>query len=184
MLMGRLEREIRHFGELGEANYDQSLSDELIKNLLYYVGLAESGAPITDKVKAAYHLDLYLPQGETLDELRHYYTTPGRDMWRAVATSVTEELRSLQGILDAMQDKERQPELLGKLIDTTDSLASTLAMLGLGRAAGLTTDLVTDLKTSWQPVGKCRIWRRCCTSAPTMPVWKKCWLSMRKPVMT
>ncbi|WGZ94707.1 MAG: hypothetical protein QJT81_01570 [Candidatus Thiothrix putei] len=146
MLMGRLEREIRHFAEQGEARYEQSLSDELIKNLLYYIGLAENGAVITDKVKAAYHLDLYLPQGETLDELRHYYTTPGRDMWRAVASSVTEELRSLQGVLDAMQDQERQPELLAKLIDRTESLASTLTMLGLSRAAGFTSEWVTELK--------------------------------------
>ena len=147
MLMGRLEREIRRFGELGETAYGKGLADELIKNLLYYVGLAENGAPITNKVKAAYHLDLYLPQGETLDELRHYYTSPGREMWRAVANSVTEELRSLQGVLDAMQDKERQPELLSKLVDRTDNLASTLAMLGLGRAADLTTELVTDLRS-------------------------------------
>ena len=146
MLMGRLEREIRQFGEVGETAYDHILSDELIKNLLYYVGLAENGAPITDRVKEAYHLDMYLPQGETLDELRHYYTTPGREMWRAVANSVTEELRNLQGILDAMQDKERQPELLSKLADRTDSLSNTLAMLGLGCAAQLTTDLATELK--------------------------------------
>jgi hypothetical protein len=146
MLMGRLEREIRHFSEQGEARYEQSLSDELIKNLLYYIGLAENGAVITDKVKAAYHLDLYLPQGETLDELRHYYTTPGRDMWRAVASSVTEELRSLQGVLDAMQDQERQPELLAKLIDRTANLASTLTMLGLSRAAGFTSEWVMELK--------------------------------------
>jgi hypothetical protein len=146
MLLGRLEREIRLFSEVGEAGYDKSLADELLKNLLYYVGLAEYGAPTADKIKAAYHLDLYLPQGETLDELRHYYTTPGRDMWRAVSSSVTEELRSLQGVLDAMQDRERQPELLGKLADRTDSLASTLAMLGLGRASALTAELVTDLR--------------------------------------
>lgn len=146
MLVGRLEREIRRFAEMGEARYDRVLSDEFIKNLLYYIGLAEPGAAIADKVKAAYHLDLYLPQGETLDELRHYYTTPGRDMWRAVAASVTEELRNLQSILDAMQDQARQPELLGKLADKTDNLASTLAMLGLGQAGNLTAGLATALR--------------------------------------
>lgn len=146
MLMGRLEREVRRFGELGEARYDAGMSDELIKNLLYYIGLAEGGAATTDKVKAAYHLDLYLPKGETLAELRQYYTTPGRDLWRAVSTSVTDELRSLQGILDSMQDKERQPELLAKLANKTESLTSTLAMLGLGRAAELTAVLGADLK--------------------------------------
>ena len=71
-LMGRMEREIRHFSDLGEEAYEQALPDELIKNLLYYVGLAERGGDELNAVKDAYHLDLYLPQGETLEELRQY----------------------------------------------------------------------------------------------------------------
>jgi hypothetical protein len=147
MLMGRMEREIRRFGEMGEAAYEPTVPDGLIKNLLYYIGLAESGSVITDKVKAAYKLDLYLPQGETLAELRQHYTTPGRDLWRAVATSVVDELKGLQGMLEAMQqDKERQVDLLPKLIEKGNSLASTLAMLGLGQAANLTQELGENLK--------------------------------------
>lgn len=146
MLMGRLEREIRRFGEQGELRYERALSDELLKNLLYYIGIAESGTELTDKVRAAYHLDLYLPQGETLEELRNYYTTPGRDLWRAVAGSVTEELRSLQSLLEGMQQSERQSELLQQLVTKTASLSSTLAMLGLGRAAELTETLRADLQ--------------------------------------
>lgn len=146
MLMGRMEREIRHFGELGETAFNTSIPDELFKNLLYYIGLSESGSTITDRVKAAYKLDMYLPQGETLAELRQYYTTPGRDLWRAVSSSVIDELKTLQGILEAMQDEGRQQELLEKLADKTQSLSSTLAMLGLGQAAELTTELAENLK--------------------------------------
>jgi hypothetical protein len=146
MLMGRMEREIRRFGDLGETAFDSSVPDELFKNLLYYVGLAESGSVVTDRVKAAYKLDLYLPQGETLVELRQHYTTPGRDLWRAVAGSVIDELKALQGILEAMQDEGRQSELLEKLADKTQSLSSTLAMLGLGQASELTADLGENLK--------------------------------------
>ena len=131
MLMGRIEREIRRFGEVGEANFDRSLPDELLKNLLYYIGLAESGSEQTDKVKAAYHLDLYLPQGETLEQLRQHYATPGRDLWHAVAHSVIEELKGLQTTLEGMQDEARQPELLRKLADKTSHLAGTLGMIGL-----------------------------------------------------
>ena len=138
MLMGRIEREIRRFGEVGEANFDRSLPDELLKNLLYYIGLAESGSEQTDKVKAAYHLDLYLPQGETLEQLRQHYATPGRDLWHAVAHSVIEELKGLQTTLEGMQDEARQPELLRKLADKTSHLAGTLGMIGLGQAAELT----------------------------------------------
>ena len=138
MLMGRIEREIRRFGEVGESSFDRSLPDELLKNLLYYIGLAESGSEQTDKVKAAYHLDLYLPQGETLEQLRQHYATPGRDLWHAVAHSVIEELKGLQTTLEGMQDEARQPELLRKLADKTSHLAGTLGMIGLGQAAELT----------------------------------------------
>ena len=148
MLMGRMEREIRHFGEMGEETFNEHIPDELIKNLLYYIGLAESGSTITDQVKAAYKLDLYLPQGETLTELRQHYTTPGRDLWRAVSTSVIDELKGLQNLLETMQqDHSRQPELLAKLAERSANLSSTLAMLGLGHAADLTDYLSNELKT-------------------------------------
>ncbi|MDD5391821.1 MAG: hypothetical protein PHE17_02255 [Thiothrix sp.] len=146
MLLGRMEREIRRFGELGEAAYDRTLPNELLKNLLYYIGLAESGAEITDKVKAAYNLDMYLPQGETLVELRQHYSTPGRDLWRAVANSVIDELKGLQSTLEAMQDEERQPELLIKLAERSSRLADTLGMIGLGQAADLTRSLGETLQ--------------------------------------
>jgi len=146
MLLGRMEREIRSFGELGEAAYDRTLPNELLKNLLYYIGLAESGAEITDKVKAAYNLDMYLPQGETLVELRQHYSTPGRDLWRAIANSVIDELKGLQSTLEAMQDEERQPELLIKLAERSSRLADTLGMIGLGQAADLTRSLGETLQ--------------------------------------
>lgn len=145
MLMGRMEREIRRFGEMGEMHYDQTVPDELLKNLLYYVGLAESGSSVTDKVKTAYNLDLYLPQGETLSELRQHYTMPGRDLWHAVANSVIDELQGLQGMLEGMQEEEHQPELLAKLAEKTSRLASTLGMIGLGHAAELTEHLGKEL---------------------------------------
>ncbi len=145
MLMGRMEREIKHFSEVGEAVFNRKIPDELLKNLLYYIGLAESGAAVTDKVKAAYNLDMYLPQGETLEQLRQHYATPGRDLWHAVANSVTDELKGLQSILEGMQDVARQPELLGKLADKTSRLAGTLGMIGLGQAADLTKQLAEAL---------------------------------------
>jgi hypothetical protein len=146
MLMGRMEREIRQLGERGEAAYERGLSDELLKNLLYYIGLAESGAELTDKVKTAYHLDMYLPQGETLEELRQHYTTPGRDLWHAVASSVIDELKGLQGLLENMQDMERQMSLMEKLVEKTEGLANTLGMIGLGQAGELTSGLAHALR--------------------------------------
>jgi hypothetical protein len=89
---------------------------------------------------------MYLPQGETLIELRQHYTTPGRDLWHAVSNSVIEELKGLQATLEGMQDENRQPELITKLADKTTKLAGTLGMIGLGQAADITRLMAEDLE--------------------------------------
>ncbi|WP_020561013.1 hypothetical protein [Thiofilum flexile] len=139
MLLGRMEREIRRFGESGEALYNQIVPDELIKNLLYYVGLAEPGASLLDRVKDTYQLDMYLPRGESLEQLRHYYTMPGRELWRAVAGSMNEEIKQSIKLIESLEkeDTEQTPTVL-KLISRSTSLAQAFSMLGLGRAAEYT----------------------------------------------
>ena len=147
MLMGRMEREIRRFSELGETVYNETVPDELIKNLLYYIGLSASGTDLTDKVKRVYNLDMYLPQGETLSELRQHYTTPGRDLWRAVSGSVIDELKALQVIVESIKPDESDcAEALSKLLDKSSRLASTLGMMGLSQASNLTLGLCDTLK--------------------------------------
>lgn len=148
MLMGRMEREIRRFGEMGEEAYNSTVPDELLKNLLYYVGLSDaSDGGVLAKVKEAYHLDLYLPQGETLQELRQYYTMPGRDLWRSVAVSLREELKGLMQQAEGLAEAENQSPVLASLAERTDSLAQALNMLGLTKASELTTGLANLQKS-------------------------------------
>lgn len=148
MLMGRMEREIRRFGEMGEEAYNSTVPDELLKNLLYYVGLSDaSDGGVLAKVKEAYHLDLYLPQGETLQELRQYYTMPGRDLWRSVAVSLREELKGLMQQAEGLADAENQAPVLAALAERTDSLAQALNMLGLTKSSELTIGLANLQKS-------------------------------------
>ncbi|MFM2319212.1 MAG: hypothetical protein RLZZ215_1833, partial [Pseudomonadota bacterium] len=135
LLMGRMEREIRRFGDLQETAYNDSMPDELLKNLLYYVGLAEESEGTLGAVKAAYHLDLYLPKGGTLQELRTYYTKPGRELWQAVSSSLQEELALLMSQVESLGQREHPTALLSDVAKRTGSLAQTLGMLGLGTVA-------------------------------------------------
>lgn len=141
MLMGRMEREVRRFGDLQEEAYNQTLPDELLKNLLYYVGLAESGTDALGAVKEAYHLDLYLPKGETLQELRTYYTMPGRELWQAVSASMQDELALLMSQVEGLAQREHPASLLSEVSKRTHSMSQALGMLGLGKAAELTNAL-------------------------------------------
>lgn len=147
LLMGRMEREIRRFGDLQETAYNASLPDELLKNLLYYVGLAEESDGTLAAVKQAYHLDLYLPKGSTLQELRTYYTKPGRELWQAVSASLQDELALLMSQVESLGLREHQTALLGDIAKRTGSLAQTLGMLGLGIVADLTDKIATEQQT-------------------------------------
>ena len=138
MLMGRMEREIRRFAELDEASYNQFLPEELTKNMLYYVGLADNGGSQLDAVKQAYHLDLYLPKGETLEELRQYYAMPGRELWQSVAGSMQEELSLLMSQVESLKGRDEPGPLLEEISKRTRSIAQAMSMLGLSTAAELT----------------------------------------------
>lgn len=144
LLMGRMEREIRRFGDLQETAYNASLPDELLKNLLYYVGLAEDSEGTLGAVKEAYHLDLYLPKGGTLQELRTYYTKPGRELWQAVSSSLQDELALLMSQVESLGQREHPAPLLAEVAKRTGSLAQTLGMLGLGTVADLTDKIATE----------------------------------------
>ncbi|HPY39531.1 MAG TPA: hypothetical protein PLM98_03340, partial [Thiolinea sp.] len=148
LLMGRMEREIRRFGELQETAYNASLPDELLKNLLYYVGLAEDSDGVLAAVKEAYHLDLYLPKGGTLQELRTYYTTPGRELWQALSSSMQDELALLMSQVESLGQREHPATLLAEVAKRTNSMAQTLGMLGLGKAAELTDKIATEQQAS------------------------------------
>lgn len=144
LLMGRMEREIRRFGEVQETAYNASLPDELLKNLLYYVGLSEDSSGTLAAVKEAYHLDLYLPKGGTLQELRTYYTKPGRELWQAVSSSLQDELALLMSQVESLGHREHPTTLLADVAKRTGSLAQTLGMLGLGTVADLTDKIATE----------------------------------------
>lgn len=148
LLMGRMEREIRRFGDLQETAYNDSLPDELLKNLLYYVGLAEESEGTLGDVKEAYHLDLYLPKGGTLQELRTYYTKPGRELWQAVSSQIQEELALLMSQVESLGQREHPTSLLGEVAKRTGNLAQTLGILGLGTAAELTDKIATEQQAS------------------------------------
>jgi len=148
MLLGRMEREVRQFAELDEETYNETLSNELLKNLLYYVGLAENGGGMLAAVKETYHLNLYLPKGETLDELRQYYTMPGRELWQSVSATMQDELNLLMAQVESLEKQEGSVVLLQDIAKRTRSLAQALGMLGLGIAANLTDELAGDQESA------------------------------------
>jgi hypothetical protein len=147
LLMGRLEREIRKFSELKEVAYAESLPDELIKNLLYYVGLAEKGGETLDAVKAAYQLDMHLPQGETLEQLREYYQAPGHQLWKTVSVSLNKDVLAISHALETLEVKDEKADVaIHQLAEQVNKMSGTLSVIGLSNASDIFLELSQQLQ--------------------------------------
>lgn len=147
LLMGRLEREIRKFSELKEVDYAESLPDELIKNLLYYVGLAEKGGETLDAVKTAYQLDMHLPQGETLEQLREYYQAPGHQLWKTVSDSLNKDVMTISHALETLDVNDDEADVaIHQLADQVNKMSGTLSVIGLSNASDIFLELSQQLQ--------------------------------------
>ena len=99
-LLGLGDREIRRLYEQGEARYAQSPAVELLNNLLYYVGRAESSGPRVNAVRASFRLAELLPVDESIEQERENLSAPSVKLMQTVAAAIREDLAKVKDVLD------------------------------------------------------------------------------------
>src|SRR5579863_4079941 len=99
-LLGLGDREIRRLYEQGEARYAQSPAVELLNNLLYYVGRAESSGPRVSAVRASFRLAELLPVDESIEQERENLSAPSVKLMQTVAAAIREDLGKVKDVLD------------------------------------------------------------------------------------
>ena len=132
-LLGLADREIKRLYEQGEAHYAQVPPVELLNNLLYYVGRAESNGPRVQAVRASFRLAELLPVDESIEQERESLSAPSVKLMQTVAAAIREDLAKVKDVLDIfvrrgsgqLQELATQVQLLRKIGDT-------LGVLGLG----------------------------------------------------
>src|SRR5579863_9190501 len=99
-LLGLADREIKRLYEQGEARYSQAPPVELLNNLLYYVGRAESAGPKVSAVRASFRLSELLPVDETIEQERENLSAPSVKLMQTVAAAIREDLSKVKDALD------------------------------------------------------------------------------------
>src|SRR5947209_3810605 len=139
-LLGLGDREIRRLFEQGEARYSQAPAVELLNNLLYYVGRAESSGPRVTAVRASFRLSELLPVDEGIEQERENLSAPSVKLMQTVAIAIREDLSKVKDVLDIFVRRgAAQPQELSPQVELLRKIGDTLGVLGLG-----------DLRTSVQ----------------------------------
>ncbi|MDB6091774.1 MAG: type pili sensor histidine kinase and response regulator, partial [Gammaproteobacteria bacterium] len=136
-LLGLGDREIRRLYEQGEARYSQSPAVELLNNLLYYVGRAESSGPRVTAVRASFRLSELLPVDESIEQERENLSAPSVKLMQTVAAAIREDLSKVKDVLDIFVRRGAgQPKELGPQVELLRKIGDTLGVLGLGELRG------------------------------------------------
>ena len=132
-LLGLGDREIRRLYEQGEARYAQAPAVELLNNLLYYVGRAESSGGRVSAVRGSFRLAELLPVDESIEQERENLSAPSIKLMQTVAAAIREDLAKVKDVLDIFVRRGAgQPQELASQVDMLRKIGDTLGVLGLG----------------------------------------------------
>ena len=132
-LLGLGDREIRRLYEQGEPRYSQQPPVELLNNLLYYVGRAESSGPRVTAVRASFRLSELLPVDESIEQERENLSAPSVKLMQTVAAAIREDLSKVKDVLDIFVRRGAgQPKELAPQVELLRKIGDTLGVLGLG----------------------------------------------------
>jgi chemosensory pili system protein ChpA (sensor histidine kinase/response regulator) len=132
-LLGLADREIKRLYEQTESRYAQSPAVDLLNNLLYYVGRAESTGPRVTAVRASFRLNDLLPVDDAVDQERESLSAPSVKLMQTVAAAIREDLGKVKDVLDIFVRRgSGQPQSLAPQVEMLHKIGDTLGVLGLG----------------------------------------------------
>ena len=106
---------------------------ELLNNLLYYVGRAESSGARVTAVRASFRLTELLPVDESIEQERENLSAPSVKLMQTVAAAIREDLAKVKDVLDIFVRRGAgQPQELGSQVELLRKIGDTLGVLGLG----------------------------------------------------
>src|SRR5499427_6971473 len=147
-LLGLADREIRRLYEQGEARYSQAPPVELLNNLLYYVGRAESSGGRVSAVRTSFRLAELLPVDESIEQERESLSAPSVKLMQTVAAAIREDLGKVKDVLDIFVRRGAgQPQELASQVELLRKIGDTLGVLGLG-------DLRARVQSETERLGK------------------------------
>ena len=131
-LLSGVDRQIKLLIEVGEDEFIDQFSRELLKNILYYVGTSTSTKPRVVKVKQAYKLEELLDDSSS-EEISASMGGINAELFDTVSQGIREDLASVKDTLEIfMQSADKDVEQLPSASKQIEKIADTYGMLGFG----------------------------------------------------
>ncbi len=150
-LLGQVDRQMKKLMEQGEAQAAEEPAQELVNNLLYYIGRAGTAGKRIAAIKESFKLGELLPQASELAEARDSLSGPNANLMRTVSGAIREDIGRIKDTLDIFvrMGKSDTGEL-APLDELIKKVGDTLTVLGLPK---LNLELEAQRKNLQQLLG-------------------------------
>ena len=153
-LLGQVDRQIKRLIEHGEIQAAEDPAQELVNNLLYYIGRATSGGKRISAIKESFKLGELLPQAAELEEARESLSGPNVNLMRTVSGAIREDIGRIKDTLDIfVRMGKSDTHELAPLDELIKKVGDTLTVLGLPQ---LNQELETQRKNLQEILAKKR----------------------------
>ena len=126
------DRKIKSLIEEGESSFADDSTDSLVKNILYYLAIAEDRGRIVNQVKQAYALNDQIPENSELEELRQQIRGPSSEVLIAVSKALLEDVASAKDCIELFIHSEfKEKDYLQRLLAGLVKIGDTLSMIGI-----------------------------------------------------
>jgi len=133
LLLRELDAMLKELIQDGAQVLNHAASDDLVKNLLFYVARTSVQGDAISEAQKAYHLDESLPTDDEIQRERDALSGPDRDTIGQVLSALAEEIASIKDRLDmAMREGQNNTATLESVGPALKQVADTMGMLGLG----------------------------------------------------
>jgi chemosensory pili system protein ChpA (sensor histidine kinase/response regulator) len=131
-LLGQVDRQMKKLMEQGETALAQDPAQDLVNNLLYYIGRADTAGKRILAIKESFKLGDLLPQEAEVQEARDSLSGPNVSLMRTVSGAIREDIGRIKDTLDIfVRMGKSDTSELAPLDELIKKVGDTLTVLGL-----------------------------------------------------
>ncbi|QBQ54370.1 Hpt domain-containing protein [Nitrosococcus wardiae] len=145
LLLGALNKQIKTLAQEGEPALAASITEDLLKSLLFQIANASSSGEEVIAIKETYQLENCLPSDRVL------LTDLGTEIVDTVLNAFQEDLAQAKDLLDIFERTSEQPQQgLETLCNLFQKMADTLAILGFVSPIVILREAISQLEEKRQ----------------------------------
>ncbi|THB64631.1 MAG: hypothetical protein D6B27_10040, partial [Gammaproteobacteria bacterium] len=133
MLLGQIDRQLKNIIEEGEILLEKEPPEDLIKNILFYIGRTRSESKLIKEVQERFALQSLLPDEQEIIKAREGISGPTNEMLLSVSTAAKEDIAEIKDALDLyIRGGMSQTSKLDGIPEELNKIGDTIGMIGLG----------------------------------------------------